>query len=449
MEQEIASVARNLNIMWTLIAGMLVFWMQAGFAMVESGLCRSKNTCNILMKNLMDFSIGSVLYYLIGFGIMFGASYHGLFGVGGFLGPEGLELDVFQDLTPATYIFFQTVFCATAATIVSGAMAERTKFIAYILYSIAISLFIYPVSGHWGWGGGWLSELGFVDFAGSTIVHSVGGWAALVGAWLVGPRLGKYKKNGQANVIPGHNLTFTTLGVFILWLGWFGFNPGSTLAANDEIGHIAMTTNLAAAAGAITVLALTWKKYGKPDVSLTLNGVLAGLVGITAGCQVVTLPGAILIGLVCGFVVTYGVESMDKVFHVDDPVGAIPVHGFCGAVGTLLTGLLANYAPGTEGAVTGLFYGGGFELLRAQVIGVAAVAVWTLATAYLAFRAIDFAVGLRVGKEDEIDGLDQSEHGSMAYPDIVLGAIGKIGGVPEFITPEPANMGGVKNASDL
>ncbi|MDR3348299.1 MAG: ammonium transporter [Acidaminococcales bacterium] len=449
MEQEIAGVARNLNIMWTLIAGMLVFWMQAGFAMVESGLCRSKNTCNILMKNLMDFSIGSILYYLVGFGIMFGASYHGLFGVGGFWDPTGLKLGVFEDLTPATYIFFQTVFCATAATIVSGAMAERTKFIAYILYSIAISLFIYPISGHWGWGGGWLAELGFVDFAGSTIVHSVGGWAALVGAWLVGPRMGKYKKNGQANVIPGHNLTFTTLGVFILWLGWFGFNPGSTLAANDEIGHIAMTTNLAAAAGSIAVLALTWKKYGKPDVSMTLNGVLAGLVGITAGCQVITLPGSVLVGIICGFVVTYGVEFMDKVLHVDDPVGAIPVHCFCGVAGTLLTGLLANYAPGTEGAVTGLFYGGGFALLKAQIIGVAAVAAWTLATAYLAFKAIDAAIGLRVSKENEIDGLDQCEHGIMAYPDIVLGALGKMGGVPDFIAPKPANMGGVKNASDL
>lgn len=433
MEQEIASLTRNVNVMWTLIAGMLVFWMQAGFAMVEAGLCRSKNTCNILMKNLLDFSIGSILYYLVGFGLMFGVSYHGLFGTNGFFVPGNMELTIFDELTPGTYIFFQTVFCGTAATIVGGAMAERTKFSAYFVYSVIVSLLIYPISGHWGWGGGWLGEMGFVDFAGSTMVHSVGGWAALMGAFVIGPRIGKFKANGDVNAIPGHNLTFTALGVFILWFGWFGFNPGSTLAANQEIGHIAMTTNLSAAVAALTVVLLTWKKYGKPDISMSLNGVLAGLVGITAGCQVVTLPGAMMIGLISGFVVTFGVEMLDKVFLIDDPVGAVPVHCFCGVVGTLLVGLFANYAPGGENAVVGLLYGGGFELLSVQATGVAAVAVWTLATSYATFKIIDATMGLRVSEGDELAGLDQSEHGSRAYPDIVVGALGKVEGIPDFV----------------
>lgn len=433
MEQEIVGLAKNVNIMWVLIAGMLVFWMQAGFAMVEAGLCRSKNTCNILMKNLLDFSIGSVLYYLVGFSIMFGFSWHGLFGTNGFFCPESLDLAAFDDLTPGAYIFFQTVFCATAATIVGGAMAERTKFVAYLIYSVVVSLLIYPVAGHWGWGGGWLSELGFVDFAGSTIVHSVGGWAALMGALALGPRIGKYKANGDVNAIPGHNLTFTALGAFILWLGWFGFNPGSTLAANEEIGHIAMTTNLSAAMGALTVVLLTWKKYGKPDVSMSLNGVLAGLVAITAGCQVVTLPGAMMIGIISGFVVTFGVEMLDRVFQIDDPVGAVPVHCFCGVTGTLLVGLLANYAPGTQNAVVGLLYGGGSALLITQATGVAAVCLWTVAIAYATFKAIDHTVGLRVSAQDELTGLDQSEHGSMAYPDIVTGALGRVEGLPDFV----------------
>jgi Amt family ammonium transporter len=433
MEQEIASVARNVNIMWTLIACMLVFWMQAGFAMVESGLCRSKNTCNILMKNLVDFCIGSILYYLVGFGLMFGVSFSGLFGTSGFVSPESLSIGAFSDLTPGTYIFFQTVFCATAATIVSGAVAERIKFSAYLIYTIAISLVIYPVVGHWGWGGGWLAEMGFVDFAGSTIVHSVGGWAAMMGAWVLGPRIGKYTPKGEVNAIPGHNLTFASLGVFVLWLGWFGFNPGSTLAANEEIGHIAMTTNIAASAGALTVLGLSWYKYGKPDLSLTLNGVLAGLVGITAGCQVITIYGALLVGIVCGFIITFGVEFLDKVLKVDDPVGAVPVHCFCGMTGTVLVGFLANYAPGTESAVTGLFYGGGISLLLTQITGVAAVAAWTAGTCYILFKVISSTIGLRVKKEDELAGLDQSEHGNMAYPDIVVSVLGKTEATPGFI----------------
>ena len=328
-------VQQALNIAWTLLAAFLVFFMQAGFAMVETGFTRAKNAGNIIMKNLMDFSIGSFVFFIVGFGLMFGTDWGGFIGTSGFLDPTALDLTAFQDLTPGTFVFFQTVFCATAATIVSGAMAERTKFIAYVIYSAVISLFIYPVVGHWIWGGGWLSQMGFVDFAGSTVVHSVGGWAALVGAAILGPRIGKYNRDGSVNAIPGHSLTLGALGVFFLWFGWFGFNPGSTLAANGEIGHIAMTTNLAAAVSSITVMIITWIRYRKPDISMTLNGVLAGLVAVTAGCQVVTFWGAMAIGLVAGFVVVFGVEVMDKVFKIDDPVGAIAVHCMNGIWGTL------------------------------------------------------------------------------------------------------------------
>lgn len=404
-----------LNMVWTLIAAMLVFFMQAGFAMVETGFTRAKNAGNIIMKNLMDFAIGSLVFYIIGFGIMFGDSFGGLFGTSGFFRPDAMPLGQFESLTPGVFLFFQTVFCATAATIVSGAMAERTKFIAYVIYSAIISLVIYPVVGHWIWGGGWLSQLGFVDFAGSTVVHSVGGWIALVGAAILGPRIGKYNKNGTANAIPGHSLTLGALGVFILWFGWFGFNPGSTTAATAEIGHIAMTTNLAAAAGACTVMILTWLLYKKPDVGLTLNGVLAGLVGITAGCQVVTMYGAMLIGIVSGFVVVFGIAFLDKVAKIDDPVGAVGVHCMCGVEGTLMVGLLANYAPGTDGAITGLFYGGGFHLLSVQAIGVAAVAAWSVGAGIIVFQIIKHTIGLRVSAQEEVEGLDIHEHGTEAY----------------------------------
>ncbi|HAN43992.1 MAG TPA: ammonium transporter [Ruminococcaceae bacterium] len=416
---EVLELQRLVNIVWTLVAAFLVFFMQAGFAMVETGFTRSKNAGNIVMKNLMDFCIGTPLYFIFGFGIMFGTSAFGLFGTDGFFNPQNMQLAAFDALTPGTFIIFQTVFCATAATIVSGAMAERTKFSAYCIYSAVISLVIYPVVGHWIWGGGWLSALGFTDFAGSTVVHSVGGWAALVGASMLGPRIGKYEKDGKVNAIPGHNLTIGALGVFILWFGWFGFNPGSTLAANEEIGHIAMTTNLAAAVAAITVMTITWLRYGKPDVSMTLNGVLAGLVAITAGCQVVTMWGSMAIGLVSGFVVVFGIEFIDKVAKIDDPVGAIGVHCLNGVAGTLMVGLFANYAPGTDAEKLGLFYGGGFKLLGVQALGVVAVAAWVLATTFILFTVIKNTIGLRVSKLEEIEGLDLHEHGTEAYSGFV------------------------------
>ncbi|MEA5085056.1 MAG: ammonium transporter [Lachnospiraceae bacterium] len=413
-----AELTRALNVTWVLIAGALVFFMQAGFAMVETGFTRSKNAGNIIMKNLMDFAIGSIIFFLIGFGLMFGASAGGFVGTTGFFNPASLQLDAFETLTPGTFIFFQTVFCATAATIVSGAMAERTKFISYCVYSFIISLVIYPVVGHWAWGGGWLSELGFVDFAGSTVVHSVGGWAALVGAAIIGPRIGKYGKNGEVNAIPGHNIPIGALGVFILWFGWFGFNPGSTLGASLEIGHVAMTTNLAAAAATIVVMVVTWLTMGKPDVSMTLNGSLAGLVAITAGCQVVTMWGSIAIGVIAGFAVVFFVGFFDRC-KIDDPVGATSVHLGCGVIGTLLVGLFANYAPGTDGAITGLLYGGGLHLLGVQFIGAAAVGVWTAGTAFIMFTVIKKTIGLRVDAEEEIRGLDVCEHNGPAYGDFM------------------------------
>lgn len=425
---DLGILQKNMDIVWTLIAAMLVFFMQAGFAMVETGFTRAKNAGNIIMKNTMDFVIGSLLFFLIGFGLMFGDSVGGLFGTTGFFNPDKLSLPQFEALTPGTFIFFQTVFCATAATIVSGAMAERTKFLAYVIYSAVISLVIYPVVGHWIWGGGWLSTLtigsrtGFIDFAGSTVVHSIGGWAALVGSSILGPRIGKYTKDPKtgktvANAIPGHNLTIGALGVFILWFGWFGFNPGSTTAANTEIGHIAMTTNLAAVASAFIVMVITWLRYGKPDVSMTLNGVLAGLVAITAGCQVVSMWGAVAIGLVAGFLIVFGVEFIDKRLHIDDPVGACGVHLLNGIWGTLAIGLFANGR--VEGAA-GLFYGGGFSLLGVQAVGVISVAAWVIATTFLLFKAIQKTVGLRCAKEEEIIGLDIGEHNTQAYADFMI-----------------------------
>lgn len=405
-------LTRYLNITWVLIAAAMVFFMQAGFAMVESGFTRSKNAGNIIMKNTMDFSIGSIFYFLIGFGVMFGDSFGGLFGISGFFNPQNLSLGVFDDLTPATFILFQTVFCATAATIVSGAMAERTRFISYLCYSAGIGLVIYPVVGHWIWGGGWLGELGFVDFAGSTVVHSVGGWAALVGASIIGPRIGKYSKSGKVNAIPGHSMTLAALGVFILWFGWFGFNAGSELAANLNIGHIAMTTNLAASAGAIVAMILTWIKYGKPDVGMTLNGILAGLVAITAGCAAVSLWGSIVIGAVAGFIVVFAIEFIDKVMKIDDPVGAVSVHGICGVFGTLMVGLFS--------VEEGLFYTGSFHLLGVQAIGIVAVAAWVIGTSFILFKTIKATTGLRASEEEEIIGLDLGEHSMESYPDFVL-----------------------------
>lgn len=417
---ELLAMQQYMDIIWVFLASVLVFFMQAGFAMVETGFTRAKNAGNIIMKNFVDFMIGSILFFCVGFGIMFGPDWMGLVGTAGFLNPQNLtNVGAFEAVTPELFIFFQTVFAATAATIVSGAVAGRTKFTVYCVISAFISLIIYPVVGHWAWGGGFLGEMGFIDFAGSTVVHSVGGWTALVGAIMVGPRIGKYNKDGKANAIPGHSLTLGALGVFILWFAWFGFNAGSTLAVTLDIGHIAMTTNLAAAAGGLTVMFATWIRYKKPDISMTLNGVLGGLVAITAGCLVVTLWGAILIGIIAGLIITFGIPFIDQKLKIDDPVGAIGVHCLNGVAGTLMVGLFANYLPGTEDAILGLFYGGGASVLTVQAIGVLAVAAWTLSTAFILFFTIKKTVGLRVSKVVEIEGLDVHEHGIEAYSDFV------------------------------
>lgn len=412
-------VTQLINIVWVFLGAVLVMFMQAGFAILETGFTRQKNANNVLMKNLMDFAIGSLVFLVVGFGLMFGDSLGGFVGTTGFLDPTKLKLDVFDALSPSVFIFFQTVFCATAATIVSGAMAERTKFSAYLIYTLIISLIIYPVSGHWIWGGGFLSQMGFIDFAGSTAVHSVGGWAALMGAITLGPRIGKYNADGSANAIPGHNIPLGSLGVFILWFCWFGFNPGSSLEAAGYVGHIALTTNLSACAAAVTTLFLTWKRYGKPDISMTLNGVLAGLVAITAGCHIISLYGAIIIGIISGFLVTFGIEILDKKFHIDDPVGAVGVHCLNGVWGTIAVGLFATHTPAVTDGALGLFYGGGFDLLITQLIGVVCVAVWVCGTSLLMFNIIKHTIGLRVTPEEELNGLDIGEHGSEAYPDFI------------------------------
>jgi len=406
-ETTAASNAIAIDTIWTLLAAILVFFMQAGFAMVESGFTRAKNAGNIIMKNLMDFSVGSLIYWAFGFALMFGAGNE-------FVGMEGFFLNSnFENLglsiPVSAFWIFQAVFAATAATIVSGAMAERTKYSGYLVYSIVITGIIYPVVGHWIWGGGWLSNM--VDFAGSTVVHSVGGWAALAGAMVLGPRIGKYNEDGSANAMPGHNLLMASLGVFILWFGWFGFNAGSTVAGTDlSIASIAVTTNLAAAAGATLAMVTSWVKYGKADVSMTLNGALAGLVGITAGTAAVDNYGAVTIGALAGILIVFAVEFIDKL-RVDDPVGAVAVHGVCGAFGTLMVGLLA-----VDG---GLFYGGGAELLLIQAKGVVSVFIWTFGMAYVLFKVIDAVIGLRVAREEELEGLDITEHGSVSYPDFV------------------------------
>ena len=401
----------SINNIWLLVATFLVMFMQPGFALVEAGFTRSKNTANILMKNLMDFSVGSITYWLIGYSIMYGDS------IGGIIGnpASSFAFNVAEDSYGAGYsdfsdLMFQTVFAATAATIVSGAMAERTKFNAYLIFSLVITLIIYPVSGHWTWGGGWLSELGFIDFAGSTIVHSVGAWVGLAGAAILGPRIGKYV-DGKAKAIPGHNLAFGALGVFILWFGWFGFNPGSELAATEgstsAIARVALTTNLAAAGGAVTAMLTAWARYKRPTLSLSLNGALAGLVAITAGCAAVSPFGALLIGVIAGFVLVFSVEFIDQKLKVDDPVGAISVHGVCGALGTLLVGVFA-----TDG---GLFYGGGFAQLGIQAVGVLSIAAWALGTGFILFKALKATNGLRVSRRIEEEGLDIYEHGEGVY----------------------------------
>lgn len=401
----------SVNTIWVLIGAALVFFMQAGFSMCEAGFTRAKNTGNILMKNLMDFCIGTPAFWLVGFGLMFG---NGSGIIGSF---DPLIRGDYSQVLPSgvplwAFVIFQTVFCATSATIVSGAMAERTKFSAYCIYSAAISLLIYPVSGHWIWGGGWLSQMGFHDFAGSTAVHMVGGICALIGAKILGPRIGKYDKNGKPQAILGHNLTFAALGVFILWFCWFGFNGASTVGMDSDAlietaGRVFFNTNMAAAVACCVTLIFTWIRYKKPDVSMTYNAALAGLVGITAGCDAVDAVGAAIIGIVCGVLIVLSVEFFDKVAKIDDPVGAVSVHCVCGATGTILTGLFATGVT-TE---AGLFYGGGVHFLGIQVLGVLSVAVYVAVIITVVFLALKHTIGLRAKAEDEIAGLDVSEHG--------------------------------------
>ena len=412
----------SLDTVWMLLAAMLVFFMQPGFALCEAGFTRSKNTANILFKNFVDFMLGSVLFWFIGFGFMFGSDGAGFIGA-----PNFGDLSFYKSsagLPTEGFLIFETVFCATSATIVSGAMAERTKFSMYCVYSFFISLIIYPVEGHWTWGGGWLCNADdasfmmqtfgatFHDFAGSAIVHSVGGVLALIGAIALGPRLGKYKKDGRSNAIPGHSLTLAALGVFILWFGWFGFNPGSQLAASGEenrvaISHVFLTTNLAAVVGGLGTMFVTWIKYGKPSFSLTLSGVLAGLVGITAGCDMVSPAGAVVIGLVCGVILPFSIEFIDQKLHIDDPVGASSVHGVCGILGTIMTGLLS--------VSEGLFYGHGAGFLGAQVFGIVVIDLWAAATGLILFFGIKKIAGLRVDARIEEEGLDIYEHGESCY----------------------------------
>lgn len=397
---------------WFLIGAALVFWMQAGFAMVETGFTRAKNAGNIIMKNLMDFCIGTVVFIIIGFGLLLGEDMMGIIGKPG--------LDIFTNYAnfPWSSFVFNLVFCATTATIVSGAMAERTKFLSYCIYSGVISAVIYPVEAHWIWGGGWLSQIGFHDYAGSTAIHMVGGISALIGAAMLGPRIGKFSRNSKGeitkvNAFPGHNLPLGCLGVFILWLGWYGFN-GAAATTVDELASIFVTTTIAPAIATVVCMVFTWVKYGKPDISMCLNASLAGLVAITAPCDVTDAAGAIVIGAVAGVLVVFGVWLLDEVLRVDDPVGAVAVHMMNGIWGTIAVGLFAtDTAPGfvTAGIKEGLFYGGGFAQLGLQLVGFASVAAWTAVTITIAFTVIKATVGLRVSEEEEIIGLDPVEHG--------------------------------------
>ncbi|MDA0676591.1 MAG: ammonium transporter [Chloroflexi bacterium] len=428
----------SLDIVWVLMATVLVFFMQAGFAMVEAGATRAKNAANIMMKNLMDASVGTIIFWAVGFGLMFGAN------SSGWIGTNNFFLSDYDPSTPEgmfdfAFFIFQTVFAATAATIVSGAVAERTKFGSYLLYSVAITGIVYPVFGSWVWGGGWLSTFGdgFIDFAGSTVVHSVGGWAALAGAIVVGPRLGKFTADGKPRAIPGHSVTLVALGVFILWFGWFGFNAGSTVSGNDvSIAIIAVTTNLAAAAGGLGAMALgylLWKHY---DTSLALNGVIGGLVAITAGTANVSPGSAVIIGFIGGLVVVGGVVFLERVLKIDDPVGAVSVHGFAGAWGTLAVGLFAESA---FGGTNGLFFGGGMGQLGTQFVGVIAAFAFVFPVSFIIFKVIDMTVGMRASDEDQIRGLDISEHAAAGYPDFApsVGAGEQMSVSPPVSTPVP------------
>lgn len=393
---------------WYLIGAALVFFMQAGFAMVETGFTRAKNAGNIIMKNLMDFCIGTIVFMFLGFGLLLGED-----ALGGFIGIPTLGIITDYAHFDWSNFVFNLVFCATTATIVSGAMAERTKFISYCIYSAVISLVVYPIEAHWIWGGGWLAARGFHDFAGSCAIHMVGGTAALIGAFLLGPRIGKYNEDGTPNAIPGHNIVIGALGCFILWFGWYGFN-GAAATSGPQLASIFATTTIAPAVATVVCMIFTWIKYKKPDVSMCLNASLAGLVAITAGCDVTDALGAFFIGTVSGILVVFGVWFCDYVIHVDDPVGAVAVH-FCNGIwGTIAVGLFATpAAPGNE--IAGLFYGGGFGQLAIQLLGMAAVLGWTVITMFIVFKVIDKTTGLRVTDQEQLDGLDIHEHGIDAY----------------------------------
>jgi Amt family ammonium transporter len=403
----------GINTLWVLLAAFLVFFMQAGFGMVEAGFVRAKNACNILTKNFLDFCVASLSFFCVGYAIMFGLDKAGLVGTSGFF---------LQNVEPITagvptfaFWLFQAAFCGAAATIVAGALAERMKFQAYLVYSAIISALVYPVIGHWVWGGGWLADLGFMDFAGSTVVHATGGFASLVGTIILGPRLGKFNRDGSANAIPGHNIPLASLGVFILWFGWFGFNPGSSLSglAGGLNSLVAVNTCLAAAAGTVSAMTMIWTMTGKPDLSMTMNGALAGLVAITAPCAFVSPAAAILIGLVAGLVIVAGVLLLDKI-GVDDPVGAVPVHGFNGVWGTLAIGLFGQKEL-LGGDLGGLFTGGGFKLLAIQAVGVAAAVLFVSLTMGAVFYLLRKTMGMRVSEEEELRGLDIGEHGMESY----------------------------------
>ncbi len=433
LNTDMASLSVALDTIWVMVAGFLVMFMQAGFALVEAGLTRAKNAVNICMKNLLDFSYGSIAFWAIGFGLMFsgGSPYFGTSGF--FLEEKTIEVPGDEDGTTSEVsnfdslswtsvpleakFFFQLVFAATAATIVSGAMAERTKFASYMVYSLFITALIYPISGHWIWGGGWLASMGFWDFAGSTVVHSVGGWLALIGSFVLGARAGKYDSSGRAKAIPGHNIVLVTLGVLILWLGWFGFNPGSTMSADaGAIAHITCTTNLAAAAGALASVFVSRAMFGKWEATMALNGALAGLVSITAPCAWVSLPSALIIGAIGGALVVFSVVFIDRTLKIDDPVGAISVHGVCGAWGTLAVGLFAmENLDADAGPTTGLLLGGDASQFINQAIGVGAVFLWCMVTGAVCFYGIKAIMGLRVTPEEEQQGLDFGEHGNEAY----------------------------------
>ncbi|MDQ2678954.1 MAG: ammonium transporter [Actinomycetota bacterium] len=424
VEDPVALVQENLDNIFILLAAILVIFMQAGFALVEAGLTRAKSVSNIMMKNMMDFAVGVLAFAAVGFAFAFGTGNDFIGTSGWFIGSDIAENYLGEStLSISTFFIFQVAFAATAATIVSGAMAERTKFVSYMIYSFLISAIVYPIVVHWTWGGGWLAQQGYHDFAGSGIVHMTGGVAALAGAWILGPRIGKYGPDGKPRAIPGHSIPFAIIGVFILLVGWFGFNPGSELAADSAVTPVAVTTVLAGAAGAVIAMLVTWIKSGKPDPAMAANGMLAGLVGITAGCGAVYNWAAVVIGLVAGVLVIFAVDFFDKVLKVDDPVGAIAVHGVCGAWGVVAVGLFS--ATEVEGFwKKGLFYGGGFDQLGPQLIGVVSIAAFVGVTMTLIFFGIKATVGLRVSEQEEIEGLDIHEHGYAGYGEEVTFAGG-------------------------